>query len=65
MTNDRYLEDPGAPSVSRGRVEFLDQSLEGGLKFGFVLVGPRLNEIDDLSIVVGGLFMFTLYDVIR
>lgn len=45
------------PSVGRGRVEFLDQPLEGGFKSGLVFIGPSLNEVDDLSVVVGGLFV--------
>lgn len=35
----------------------MDQSLESGFKSGFVLIGPRLNEVDDLSVIVGGLFV--------
>ena len=44
-------------SVGRRRVEPFDQPLEGSLKCRLVLIGMSADEVDDLSVVAGGLFV--------
>ena len=44
-------------SIAGRRVEFLDQSLVGRFECRLVLIGVSADEVDDLSVVVGGLLV--------
>jgi hypothetical protein len=45
------------PSIAGRRVEFLDQSLEGRFECRLVLIAVSADEVDGLSVVVGGLLV--------
>jgi|GEM_PF-3842069 len=47
----------GIGSVRRSGVEFLYQSVKGVLEAGLVLVGMSTDEVDDLAVVICGLFV--------
>lgn len=46
-----------AALIGRSGVEFLYQSVEGGFELGLVLVRMSADEIDDLTVVISGLFV--------
>jgi hypothetical protein len=40
-------------------IEFLDQPVKGVFEAGLVLVGMSTDEVDDLAVVIRGLFVVT------
>lgn len=44
-------------SAGRGRVELCDQPVEGVFQLRLVLIGVSADEVDDLPVTLGGVFV--------
>lgn len=51
------VDQIGILSLRCGGVEFLYQPVEGGFELWLILIGMSADEIDDLTVVIGGLFV--------